>query len=192
MLYIKHRINTINDLKSVPQNMGIEVDIRYEGNKLILHHDPFVSGEDFEAFLQEYKHAFIILNIKSEGIEEKTLQLINKHNIKEYFLLDITFPQVVKLSKAGNKNIAIRFSEYEPIEQALRLKGLVNWVWIDCFNDLPLNEKTYLGLKKYFKICIVSPELQKHSTDTIPELKKILSKCAVDAICTKVPELWKK
>ena len=192
MLYIKHRINTINDLKSVPQNMGIEVDIRYEGNKLILHHDPFVSGEDFEAFLQEYKHAFIILNIKSEGIEEKTLQLINKYNIKEYFLLDITFPQVIKLSKAGNKNIAVRFSEYEPIEQALRLKGLVNWVWIDCFNDLLLNEKTYLDLKKYFKICIVSPELQKHSIDKIPELKKILSKCEIDAICTKVPELWEK
>ena len=192
MLYIKHRINTLNDLKTVPKDMGIELDIRYEKDKLILHHDPFVSGEYFEDLLKEYNHSFMVLNVKSEGIEQETLRLIRKYNIKNYFFLDLSFPALIKLAQSGEKHIASRFSEYEPIEQSLALKGLVSWVWVDCFTKFPLDDSTYNELKKYFKICLVSPELQKHSTDRIIEFKKIISRFNLDAICTKVPELWEK
>lgn len=192
MLYIRHRINTTRNLKTVPGYMGVEVDIRYEKNKLILQHDPFCEGEYFEDFLKEYKHAFIVLNIKSEGVEEETLLLLKKYNLKGYFFLDLSFPSLIKLSKGGEKNIAVRFSEYEPIEQSISLKNMVKWVWVDCFNNLPIDDKSYEDLKKHFKLCIVSPELQNHSTDRISEFKKVLSKYDIDAICTKVPEIWEK
>ena len=191
MLYIKHRINTTQDLKSVPEHMGIELDIRYEKNKLILQHDPFKNGEYFEDFLKEYKHSLIVLNIKSEGIEEEVLRLLEKYEVKDYFFLDTSFPALIKLSKIGEKNIAVRFSEYEPIEQALTLKDTVKWVWIDCFNKLTLDNESYKKLKKHFKLCLVSPELQNHSKDRIKEFKATISNFEIDAVCTKVPELWK-
>ena len=171
--------------------MGIETDIRYEKDKLILNHDPFVTGEYFEDFLKEYKHSFIVLNIKTEGIEEEVLNLLVKYKINDYFFLDLSFPALIKLTKKKENNIAIRFSEYEPIEQAMALKGMVNWVWVDCFNSLPLNDKTYKILKEHFKLCIVSPELQKHPTERITEFKNTIKNYHMDAICTKVPELWR-
>ena len=190
MLYIRHRINTIADLKTVSEDMGIEIDLRYEKDKLILHHDPFVSGELFENLLEEYKHKLIILNIKTEGIEEEVLKLLRNYDVKNYFFLDLSLPFLIKYAKSGESNIAVRLSEYEPIEQALALKGMVKWVWVDCFSKLPLDDNIYDQLKKHFKICLVSPELQKHSTDRIKEFKSIISNYEIDAVCTKVPELW--
>lgn len=192
MLYIRHRINTVKDLKTVPENMGIELDLRYKNNDLILQHDPFKDGEYFEDLLKEYKHSFIVLNIKSEGIEDETLRLLNKYNVRNYFFLDVSFPALIRLSKRGEKNVAARFSEYEPIEQCLCLKGFVNWVWVDCFNKIPDDEQSYKEIKKYFNICLVSPELHKHPTERITEFKKIVSEFNVNAICTKVPELWEQ
>jgi hypothetical protein len=84
----------------------------------------------------------------------------------------------------------VRFSEYEPIENTLALKGMAEWVWVDCFNKLPLDERSYSQLKKYFKICIVSPELQNHSLDKIYDFKNQLKNMPVDAVCTKRPDLW--
>lgn len=190
MLYIRHRINSISDLKLVPYNMGIELDLRDKNNKLILQHDPFKDGELFEDLLKEYRHSIIVLNVKSEGIEEEILILLEKYNINNYFFLDLSFPSVIKLVKKKENKIAIRFSEFEPIEQALKLKNMVEWVWLDCFNELQLNHDSYTSLKKYFKICLVSPELQNHPIEYIQKFKKITLGLNLDAICTKVPHLW--
>jgi hypothetical protein len=46
MQIISHRINTIKDLKNVDHSYGIEVDIRYHNNDIILHHDPFHCQEN--------------------------------------------------------------------------------------------------------------------------------------------------
>jgi hypothetical protein len=35
------------------------------------------------------------------------------------------------LSRQGEKNIALRFSEFESIDTILNMKGKANWVWID-------------------------------------------------------------
>ena len=85
--YIAHRINTIEELMLVPKQCGVEVDIRDYAEKLILQHDPFLDGEDFETYLKHYDHGTMILNIKSERIEYKVLELLKKCNIKKYFFL---------------------------------------------------------------------------------------------------------
>ena len=41
MIVIHHRINSIKDLKRVQDKNGIEVDVRYHENELILEHDPY-------------------------------------------------------------------------------------------------------------------------------------------------------
>ena len=40
-LFICHRINNSDDLKTVNDTQGIELDLRDKGDKLILCHDPF-------------------------------------------------------------------------------------------------------------------------------------------------------
>ena len=41
MIIIQHRVNKLEDYKKVPFPYGIEVDVRYHENNLILNHDPF-------------------------------------------------------------------------------------------------------------------------------------------------------
>jgi len=187
MQYIAHRINELKTLHQLPSQYGCEIDLRDRGERLILQHDPFVDGEDAEPFLSQYQHGTLILNIKSERIEEVILPLLTKYKIDNYFFLDSSLPMIVALARRGEKNIALRFSEYESIETVMNFKGLVNWVWVDCFSGIPLTENSYKTLKDAgFKLCLVSPELQGRPQDIVPYSEKLLEKQFLfDAICTK-------
>lgn len=190
MLKIAHRINTISQLQSVPKDMGIELDIRYHNQDLILHHDPFKNGEKFEELLKVYQHQLIILNTKSEGMEEAILTLLKKYNVTNYFFLDLSLPFLVRYANQGVKQIAVRYSEFEPIEFCMAFAGKVDWVWVDCFTHLPLDSETYNQLKKHFKICLVSPELQGYNIERIAVFKEQIKEMNIDAVCTKRPDLW--
>ena len=188
MEYIAHRINTIEELKKIPKEYGVELDLRDFGDRLILQHDPFKDGEDFEEYLKNYNHGTMILNIKSERIEHKVLELIQKYNIKKYFFLDSSFPMIYLLSKTGEKNIALRFSEFEGIDTILSMTGKVEWIWVDCFSKLPINYEIYKLLKNNgFKFCLVSPELQGQN-EKLEFYKQYLQDESIvfDSICTKV------
>ena len=187
MLFIAHRINTIENLKSLPEEYGVELDLRDEGKNLILQHDPFQTGEDFEAYIQHFHHAFIILNIKSERIEFKVLEILQKYKVQNYFFLDSSFPMIYLLSEQQEGNVAIRFSEFEGLDTILAMKDRVRWVWVDCFTRLPINPENYKSLKNAgFKLCLVSPELQGRKQD-IERYRNYFTKEKIfyDAICTK-------
>ena len=188
MIYISHRINTINELLTIPTEYGIEIDLRDYNNDIILSHDPFSIGDIFEDFLKYYKHKFIILNIKSERIEYKILDLLKKYYIKDYFFLDSSFPMIYNLSKNGEKNIALRFSEYESVESVLLMKDKIKWVWVDCFDSFPLTTEIYKIFKNNgLNICIVSPELQNQD-DKIELYRDYMynnNNIIPDMICTK-------
>lgn len=193
MEYIAHRINTIEELKQVPAEYGVELDLRDFGERLILQHDPFKDGENFEEYLKHYEHGTMILNIKSERIEHKVLELIQKYGIKKYFFLDSSFPMIYLLSKSGEKNIALRFSEFEGIDTILSMVGKVKWIWIDCFSKLPITYENYKLLREHgFKFCLVSPELQSQE-EKLESYKKYLedNKIIFDAICTKIYNIEK-
>jgi hypothetical protein len=190
MLKIAHRINTIQQLKEIPIEFGVELDLRPDGDKIIIHHDPFAQGEDFEDWLKFYKHSFIILNTKAEGMEERLLALMDKYQIENYFLLDLSLPFLIKYMKKGVSKIAVRFSEYEPLEFVMKFAGKVEWVWVDCFTDLPLSHENYKTLKNHFKLCLVSPELQGSDINRIEVFKTKLLDMPVDAVCTKRTDLW--
>lgn len=189
MLFVAHRINTIEELKKIPKEYGIEIDIRDEKHDLILVHDPFKTGEKLDDFLKYYNKSFIILNIKSERIEYRVIELLKKYNITEYFFLDSSFPMIYQLNKIKENNIAIRFSEFESIESVLKVKDMIKWVWIDCFTKFPLDKESYNKIiDANLKICLVSPELQKHNVEMINDIKTIISKNKfnIHAICSKI------
>ena len=188
-IYIAHRINTIKDLRQIPNNIGIELDLRDNNDSIHIIHDPFCKGENLNMYLKEVKHPLVIFNIKSERIELRILDYIKKYNIINYFFLDCSFPMIYKLSQLGCNNIAMRYSEYEPIESILLVKDMIKWVWVDCFNKFPLTNTDYLKIKNNgLKICIVSPELQNKDSSKIFDYKSIIkkNKYIIDAICTKV------
>lgn len=95
---------------------------------------------------------------------------------------------IYQLSKNAERNIALRFSEFEGIDTILNMKDKVEWIWVDCFPKLPITNENYKLLKKNrFKFCLVSPELQGQ-VEKLEEYKKYLmeSQIIFDAICTKV------
>jgi len=190
MMIINHRVNTIEKLKATPPECGVEIDLRPYGEKIILNHEPFKDGEEFEEFLKHYNHSLLILNVKSEGIEERVLELVNKYNIKDFFFLDVTFPFMIKYINKGIKNFAVRFSEFESIQTCLNLIDKVEWVFVDNFTRLPIENNSFKILRKHFKICIVSPELLKR--EEISLTKGIMEKNPIDAILTDNIENWCK
>jgi len=173
---------------------GVEVDIRSEGDRLIIHHDPCVAGESFDEWISTYRHGTLILNVKEEGLEARLISLMQSKGIDDYFFLDQSFPFLVKWSKAGEHRCAVRVSEFESIETALTLAGKVDWVWVDCFTHFPLSEQDARRLKDAgFKLCLVSPELQGRDAEiAIPQLASLLKErnIVANAICTKRPDLW--
>jgi hypothetical protein len=188
MHYIAHRVNSINELLNTPIKHGVEVDLRDFGDKIILQHDPFKNGENFEEYLKYYNHGTIILNIKSEGIEFKVLELLKKYNINNYFFLDSSFPVIHSLCLKNEKNIALRFSEFEGIDTICSMSKKVDWIWVDCFTKLPITAQNYKLLKDHkYKLCLVSPELQDQDLK-LESYKNYLQKEGIifDAICTKL------
>lgn len=194
MILIAHRCNLIKELRSTPIEYGVEVDIRTSNGRLIIHHDPFEKGVDFEDWLRFYQHRTLILNVKEEGLEPRLIELMGQYNIQDYFFLDQSFPSLIKWSNLGQRKCAVRVSEFESIETALTLAGKIDWVWVDYFTHFPLvASDAGLLLEKGFKLCVVSPELQGHLPETeIPQLAAMLLKWSIEvqAICTKRPELW--
>lgn len=194
MEIIRHRRNTLAELRATPSKLGVEVDIRSAGRRLIIHHDAFEPGEDFEAWLAEYRHGTLILNVKEEGLEARLLGLMRAAGIERFFFLDQSFPFLLKTARAGEARCAVRVSEFEAIESALALQGLVQWVWVDCFSKFPLDAQAAKRLRAAgFKLCLVSPELQGRDAELeIPALRTQLAafELEADAVCTKVPLLW--
>jgi hypothetical protein len=195
-MYIAHRINNSNLANSLPEEYGIEFDIRDSQNSIIVTHDAFTSGEDFENFLSKLSvKRFLIVNVKSEGIEERALYLLTKYGFYNFFFLDCSFPAIIKMSKQGEKRIAMRYSEYEPLEMIKLNKDKIQWVWVDCFKTFPLTKAIEKSIRDMgLKICIVSPELQEHGNDIV-NYKEYIKKNSIyiDAICTKEfnVKLWK-
>ena len=194
MKLIAHRRNTLAELRATPIEYGVEVDIRSIGERLIIHHDPFVDGEDFIAWLAHYRHGTLILNVKEEGLEQRLLNLMAEQGIGDFFFLDQSFPFLIKTARQGERRCAVRVSEFESIETVLTLSGMIDWVWVDCFSRFPLTGAEAGKLKALgFRLCLVSPELQgRNGAQEIPEMRVLLHQegISADAVCTKLPALW--
>ncbi len=177
----------------------MEFDIRDSEGLIMVSHDPFTKACDLETFvirLPKIDDFMYIVNVKSEGIEYKAREILEKNEIKNFFFLDSSFPTIAKMSSEGEKRFAIRASEYESIQTAVEMMGKVNWVWIDCFTKF-CPEQAMIAKGSGYNVCLVSPELHKHSD----YVNKIIVMCEqikkyhllIDAICCKPHTLvlWK-
>ena len=194
MKIIHHRRNTIEELKATPRKYGVEIDIRCQGQDLIIHHDPFREGILLKDWMRLYRHGTLILNVKEDGLEEALIKMMKEYGVEDYFFLDQSFPAIVKWASLGERRCAIRVSEFEPIETAFHFSGKLDWVWVDSFTHFPLDQDEAIRLKKAsFKLYLVSPELQGYDPEVkIGLMAKILKERKINAtaVCTKRPDLW--
>lgn len=170
MEIIIHRINSEHLLKKIPKKYGVEIDVRSFKSKIILNHEPKKNGDILSNYLSGYQNGTIIFNIKEAGIENEVISLAKKYKIKSYFLLDVEHPFIITSKTILKKNLAVRFSEFEPIELSKKFRKFTKWMWIDTVNKMPIN-KNNLKVIKLFKTCIVSPERWKRKKD----IKKYLN-----------------
>ena len=193
MQIIVHRKHNPDELCLIPERYGIEIDVRSNlAGELYLEHDPFKVGPTLVSWLNQYNHGTIILNMKEEGLEQRTIQILNRYNVANFFFLDLSFPFLIKtITQCGN--VAVRVSEYESLQTALNLAGKAKWVWLDHFSKFPVTEQEFNKLKRAgYKICFVSPELQKFDENAVRDIIRFLksSNIALDAVCTKLPQIW--
>ena len=191
MEIIAHRINLISELKNIPVKYGCEIDIRSQGSQLILNHEPYISGDNLIDYLENYNHGLLILNIKETGIEDDVLKIVR---VSSFVLLEIEFPYLYKASRSGERAMAIRFSEDEPIELVKKYNSLVDWVWIDTNTKLPVDEENVKFLSK-MKSCLVCPERWGRPVVIISYRKKLnLLGFKLNAVMTneKYFNLWEQ
>jgi len=187
MEIIVHRVNNSSNLHKIPNNYGIEIDVRDYKNKLILNHDPFKNGENLDHFLNKYNHGTLIINVKSEFIENSIIKILNKFKIKKYFFLDSSYPSIINMAKKKIKRFAIRVSDYESIENVYKLHPNCKWIWLEIFKDVMLKKKDIKFINdNKIKVCLVSPELHNKKND-ITKVKKFINKnnIKISAVCVK-------
>jgi hypothetical protein len=167
MEIVVHRVNTRAGLAQVPREFGVEIDLRAGDREIVLHHEPFAGGEPFDRWLDGYAHGTLVLNIKEAGIEDEVLRRVRERGIRSYFLLDVESPYLSRATRRGERHLAVRYSEDEPIEIADRHRGRADWAWIDTITTLPLSSDVVSRLQG-FKTCLVCPERWGRPQDIEP------------------------
>ena len=190
-----HRVNTISALQKIEPTHGVEIDLRTQGGKLILSHDPFVEGELFSEWLKYWRGQSLILNVKEDSLENSVLEHLLQLGITDFFFLDQSYPSIRRTINMGVTKVATRVSDFEDLETSL--KSGSDWVWLDSFsgNWEYLGEAVPALNKNGQKTCLVSPELQRpDSAAELIFLQELIEKrnFEIFSVCTKLPGKWEK
>ena len=186
--------------RALSHGFGIETDIRDCGSNLVISHD-FPKGIElgFENFLDLYcsktkdliEKPWLALNIKADGMAIDMLSSLKKFNINEYFVFDMSFPDM-RLYAQNKIDFYTRMSEFEPFSS---LGGQASGIWLDSFEkewfDLEVVSNC---LNEHKKVALVSSELHGREFKQFWHFIKanMWHKNANMALCTDFPELAKE
>ncbi len=173
--------NTLKAFRiAIDKGFGIELDIRdYNGN-IIVSHDPFIGDKPlfFKDFIKhfhlELENVCLALNIKSDGLASKLIQLIDFRNYANIFCFDMSIPQYKEYETKGI-NVGHRLSEIEDLSLFDKSPKVV---WIDSFDQVWYSEHDIIKLlNDNSKLCFVSEELHGRNPEYQWELlKKVYKK----------------
>jgi hypothetical protein len=189
----------VQGLASLDPRYGVEVDLRSYGSRVVVTHEAFEDGEDFESWIRGYRHAMLILNVKEEGLESAVYRSIASLDLSQTFLLDQSFPNFVREQQTWSKCSAVRVSDIESIETVKNVGHLLSpgWIWIDSFSGMwdHLEEALEAGKSLGFRTCLASPELHgREIPEEMLRLHEALQRSGkrLDAVCTKNLSDWEK
>ena len=122
-------------------------------------------------------------------LEDQALKCLAEHRISHFFFLDTALPTLVRRClRKGERHFAVRFSRFEGHDFVAPFVGKADWVWVDCFDAVPVSKTDVETLAAKFKVCLVSPELHQGSLDTLSAFRPLTP--FAHAICTKEPSRW--
>jgi hypothetical protein len=195
VIVVAHRRNTVAELDATPPTLGIEVDVRERGGRLVVVHDAFAEGTAFDGWLDHYRHALLVVNTKEEGLIAEVLRRLADRGVDDAFLLGPDPGEALPWLDAGERRIAVRVSEVHHPGTAHALAGRAGWVWLDAFHDgFPVDADVVRALKADgYRICLVSPELYGRDPASIPRFRALASATGVafDAVCTRRWDDWR-
>ncbi|WP_144290522.1 hypothetical protein [Chitinilyticum litopenaei] len=177
--------------RALESGFGIETDIRDHNGLLVISHNP-ASGKEMPArkFIElctKYRGAGpLALNIKSDGLANLIAAELIRHDISDYFIFDMSFPDMLSYIKLNLATFA-RISEYEkPPTLINKCAG----IWLDMFNHDWPSEAYIKSLIKTTKVCLVSPELHNREHQPLWALIKNsqLYKSQSLYLCTDYPQ----
>lgn len=185
--------NSVNAFeRSFDHGFGTETDIRdFAGNLVISHDVADKSCIGLPEFLDIYrlgsKNLPLALNVKSDGLQALLKTTLQEQGIENYFVFDMSVPDMVGYLKAGLKTFT-RQSEYET---APALYEQASGVWLDEFHSHWIDEAVIAQhVSNGKKVCIVSPELHRRQyQDEWNHYRDIDRKLGSDAVmlCTDYP-----
>ena len=186
--------NSADAIKQALKNgFGFESDIRdYNGNLVISHDMPSSSSQSAEEifkWLQKYNDEYCFaINIKADGLKNILQILLSRYSISNYFLFDMSIPQMVEFKEMGFRFFT-RQSEIEPLPC---MYADATGIWIDGFWSVDWITERLIDshLKEGKEVCLVSPELHGFSNYVL--FWRLLSSFKVDFdkiyLCTDYPE----
>jgi hypothetical protein len=193
-LVCAHRVNDPGQLRELPPELGVEIDLHADGDRLVLVHDAFSTGPDFAEWLAGYRHRFIVLNTKEEGLEARITAALDERGVTAWAFLDQSFPFLVRTLHSGETRTMVRISEYESVSTALALRPRPDWVWVDSFTGAwPAAAELRALAAAGYSLMVVSPELQGRDLDAEQPLvtgRFLEAGVPVHGVCTKRPDAW--
>ena len=197
MIFIRHRVNTVSELRNCTTEEGAEIDLRSnpsQPGRLHLAHNPWTKGEDFEDWITVFKSRGLkgplVLNTKEDLLEDRAIEICKSAGVESFLFLDTTSPTLVRWARSDlAPRFFVRISRFEPLEAALQLPNGITWAWLDCFDGEPLDLEVVKRVRGRFKVCLVSPELHGKPLDSIAAFTHLTA--FADAVCTKAPDRWR-
>lgn len=179
--------------RSFELGYGTETDFRDLNGEIVISHDMaeekcMRAEEFFEIYNSHSCEGTLALNVKSDGLQIKMMDLLKKYNIKNYFLFDMSIPDYLKSVNHEFKCYA-RESEYEVLTDAI-LKTCQG-IWFDYFHSFDFKGARIRELLDMdLKVCLVSPDLHgkdpRSYWESLIDQKFHLEENLI--ICTDIPE----
>lgn len=180
--------------RSFKLGFGTETDFRDLNGKLVVSHDvPTASSvlplSRLISTYKKYDNSLpLAINIKADGLQSLIKQMIEKMEVKEYFVFDMSIPDTLGYIKLGI-DFYIRQSEYE---KDLPFYSEAKGIWLDAFGGIWYDEAVIkYHLRNGKRVAIVSAELHKrdyvHQWETIKSWTVTRSKDVI--LCTDLPEI---
>lgn len=162
--------------RAFEKGYGIETDVRdYMGQLVISHNIANEESPLFEDVLALYKetkcNGYLAINIKADGLQDDLQMLLQKYNMVNYFVFDMSVPELV-VYRARKMNYFTRLSEYEtePV-----LVPEADGIWMDEWESAWITGETVADyIEKGKKVSIISPEIHNRNPETIWNIVKTI------------------
>lgn len=193
-LKAEEKNNLIAFRRAFEAGYGIETDIRdFNGELVISHNIAYEKCPLLEEVFSLYKgyglSSKLALNIKADGLQDKLKELLNTYQIANYFLFDMSIPELVV---NNSKNLTFYTRESDIENEGVMYQNAAG-VWLDSFfkQDWLTAEIIRHHYERHKNTCIVSSEL--HGWDYTAMWSMILNldtdiKNGI-ALCTDFPNI---